>query len=554
MLAWSGLCLYLVGGASLMAQHNYELYNQGDVIYISPGEVVTVRGDVHMQGGQLANRGFLEVQGNLYSDSAFQQTGTGTLRLENNDVNVADTQFVTGSWAVRGGQAAIGVDDGSFYDLELANTQGVVYLVGTGNVADVRNSIDFQPAGASGTPPANRLVTHDLSTGVPTNGSGYSAVFGLMNPTPGFSGLTNNTVSSNGNSSPVDVGYIQGRFRRAIAGTGGQYPYVLGLEPAGTGSQRGVQYVRLDFGANDYDVVAGYFETGSPNVISGSPVECGFNINYFGGLDHGEWIFDDLGMGRGSYEVWVWPQDDNFAPQSTWFITKDDSVRGNLGQCGPSPVGLSRSAFSGFSEFGVAGGTVVFPVTLAALVATPRQNAYIEVGWTTVAESNSERFEVERAVEIAGAPQGPFRYLGERVAAGNSAVALAYTWDDYAVTPDMNYWYRLKMVDRDGSFEYTAPVRARLEPGDSEVLLRVFPNPSTQPSVWAEIIWPEPTEARLALTDARGRLVHTGRVRLEAGLNRVSIPLAELAVGLYQLRVTGRGRTISRKLVRSGEE
>ena len=56
----------------------------------------------------------------------------------------------------------VGVDDGSFYDLELANSQGVVYLVNTGAganpqfVADVRNSVNFTAQ------VTNNLVTADV--------------------------------------------------------------------------------------------------------------------------------------------------------------------------------------------------------------------------------------------------------------------------------------------------------------------------------------------------------------------------------------------------------
>ena len=111
----------------------------------------------------------------MYSDNLFQQRGGGTTRLINDDVNSGEMQFISGSYAVRGGQAAIGVNDGSFYNLELSNDQGVVWLNGTGNVADVRNNVDFNGPGAA---TVNRIITHDPAA-IPTNGSGYTAVFGV---------------------------------------------------------------------------------------------------------------------------------------------------------------------------------------------------------------------------------------------------------------------------------------------------------------------------------------------------------------------------------------
>ena len=237
---------------TLNAQHNNELYNYGALIHVQAGAEVHVWGDVHMREatGNLQNNGLIKVQGHSYSDNLFQQSGTGTYRVENSDVNIGERQFIQGSYAVRGGQAQTGVNDGSFYDLELANDQGIVYLVGTGNIADVRNSVDYN-IGAT----HNRIVTHDIgATGAiiyPANGSAYSAVFGVMNPTAGLATQVDNSTSVGGNMSTFDAGYVQGNLRRAINAAGGQYGYVLGLEPAGAGAQRGHDPVRAEDGLGD---------------------------------------------------------------------------------------------------------------------------------------------------------------------------------------------------------------------------------------------------------------------------------------------------------------
>ena len=268
----------LVLASQVFAQHNNELYSDGALIHVEPGAEVYVRGDVHLVGTSttLENNGLIQVEGNMYSNNTFQQRGTGTVRLYNENVNTGALQFLDGSFAVRGGQAQIGVDDGSFYNLELANDQGIVYLIGTGNVADVQNSVDFAPAAASAS--VNKIITHDISS-LPANGSGYSAVFGLMNSSAGLGNMSSNTVDLGGNMSPIDAGYIQGKFRRAVDPAGGIYGYPMGLEPAGPGTARGVQYVHLNLGANNYDVIEGYFQNGSTNIITGSPVQCLYAID-----------------------------------------------------------------------------------------------------------------------------------------------------------------------------------------------------------------------------------------------------------------------------------
>lgn len=129
-----GVCLLL--SAQTFSQHNNELYNDGALIHVQSGAEIHVLGDVHMKKttAELENNGLIKTHGNSYSDALFQNTGTGTYRIENSDVNTTERQFIQGSFAARGGQSKIGVDDGSFYNLELANSQGVVYLSVSANL------------------------------------------------------------------------------------------------------------------------------------------------------------------------------------------------------------------------------------------------------------------------------------------------------------------------------------------------------------------------------------------------------------------------------------
>jgi Fe-S cluster assembly scaffold protein SufB len=209
---------------TVCAQHNYEFFNNGALVHVQAGAEIHVNGDVHnyQSIGRLENNGLIVCQGNMYSDNQFQQRGTGTTRLRNNNVNAGQVQFINGSYAVRGGQSQIGVNDGSFFNLELANDQGIVWLNGSGYVADVRNVVDFNGVGA---PVVNRIVTAN-PTALPANGSNYPAVFGIMNPTAGHGSALDNTVVTNGNNSGVDNGYVQGKLRRAVSAAGGIYNFV----------------------------------------------------------------------------------------------------------------------------------------------------------------------------------------------------------------------------------------------------------------------------------------------------------------------------------------
>lgn len=542
--------LGLLWFASGTAQHNFELNNQGALLRVQAGADVFVQGDVHMEGSTaLFNHdGFLEVQGNMYSDNLFQQRGTGTVRMENNDVNTGERQFIEGSYAVRGGQTQIGNNDGSFYNLELANTQGMVHLVGNGNVADVRNAVDFLPAAATGSPPRNRIVTHDTAA-LPANGSAYNAVFGMMNPNPSLATFLNNSVGAGGNSSNVDAGYVQGNLRRAIAPGGGSYGYLVGLEPAGAGAARGFQYILLDFTSSTYDVVNSYYEQGSPNVIGGAPAECGYAINYFAGADHGEWMFSaENAAGTGDYEVVIWPQDGTWPAQSVWFVTKDNAIQGTLGDCGPTPTGLDRTAFSGFlspSEFDFAGSSVVLDANELLLSALPVDNRYINVRWQNLEERMLSSYVLERSSDNQF-----FGKIAERNPQGNDNQAWTYEHPDYDVLADVDYFYRVRYSDQNGNEYLSNTVQARLGANGLASEIHLYPVPVGGEGMTLQITAPEEKAYEATVYDPIGRLVWRESILAPPGLSERQIGTGEWAVGTYFMHLRSGNESLVKEIVR----
>ncbi len=529
----------------LFAQHNNEFYNNGAEVTIQSGAEVYVMGDFHnyQATGLLRNDGFVEIQGHALSDNLFQQRGTGTTRFINNDVNAGETQYISGSYAVRGGQAVIGVNDGSFYDLQLGNDQGIVWLNGAGNIADVRNSVNFN---GPTSPVVNRIITHD-PLALPANGSGYTATFGLMNPAAGLGGLLNNTVSSNGNMSGTDNGYIQGNFRRAVLPAGGTYNYVLGLQPGGAGAQLGMQYMNLIISANTYDVVSGYFQTGLNNVF---PIvaECsGYVLNYWGGTDHGQWVMSDItGAGAGTFEVRVWPQDDNFPANTVWTVTKDNSILGTANDCGPTPVGLDRAGFNGTGQFGVAGSSILLPAELLNIWANPNTD-YIEVGWIVGSEINLDRYELQRSENGLN-----FETITTIDAVGATQSEQNYSFKDYNVGRNKDYYYRYQSVDHDLYTEFSPIVNAKLVGSENfaESIL-LYPNP-TNGSLFMELTLELNSEIGMTIVNSTGQQIESRTIQGYNGNNIFTLNANDWASGVYFIQITElrTGEVVHRKVIK----
>lgn len=502
--------------------------------------------------GLLQNDGLIKTQGNSYSDNLFQQRGTGIYRIENSAVNTGERQKIEGNFSVRSsGSTNKGVDDGSFYDLELANDQGVVYLVDTyaspvgDYVADVRNDVDYW-AGAT----YNRIITHDVGlTGLivpPANGQNYSAMFGVMNVT---GTMTNNTVAVNGSMSGTDVGYVQGRMRKQISPAGGSYQFVLGLEPAGSGAQRGMQYARIDFTANTYDVIEGYFSSGMSNAFAPATECSGYLMDYFGGSDHGQWVFDNPTGGLGTYEMWVWPQDHNFPAKSVWMISKDNAIAGTADQCGASPVGLSRGGFNGFSTFGVVASDIwLLPVELMGINAQGIVD-HIAVTWDVASESDFSHYELERSDDGTS-----FEKITEIQGVGNTTDQQSYSFDDYDVRYFQPYYYRLISVDIDGSYEYSATVLGSINKeinGFDLESMMVYPNPTVD-QFMISLFTSENRDLEMNIYNPLGQVIESRDLKIQEGNTVMKVDSDEWAPGVYLIELVdvNTSETINKRIVK----
>lgn len=95
----------------------------------------------------------------------------------------------------------------------------------------------------------------------------------------------------------------------------------------------------------------------------------------------------------------------------------------------------------------------------------------INLNWATQQEQNSARFVILRSTDNKN-----WNEIGEVQAAGNSTVKIEYSFTDYSTTA-AQFFYRLKIVDLDGSVEYSEIRQVNLA-GTSKV--SVFPNPATE--------------------------------------------------------------------------
>ncbi len=90
------------------------------------------------------------------------------------------------------------------------------------------------------------------------------------------------------------------------------------------------------------------------------------------------------------------------------------------------------------------------PVSLLSFTGKRKTAETVDLLWQTAQEKNAQEFEVERKLNW----NAPFEKVGKVAAVGNTSSLQSYTYLDANAHTYYSY-YRLKMIDQDGSFKYT---------------------------------------------------------------------------------------------------
>jgi hypothetical protein len=133
---------------------------------------------------------------------------------------------------------------------------------------------------------------------------------------------------------------------------------------------------------------------------------------------------------------------------------------------GTNPFSLSRSGITSFSPFSVVSNAGVLPLTLLDFEGKNISANENLLTWKTSNEENFSHFELERSNDATH-----FSFVG-KIESNPKSI---YQYTDNQFFTGKNY-YRLKMVDKDGRFEYSNVIF--LENKNKVKSLSVYPNPS----------------------------------------------------------------------------
>ena len=166
------------------------------------------------------------------------------------------------------------------------------------------------------------------------------------------------------------------------------------------------------------------------------------------------------------------------------------------------------------------------PISLSYFDAK-KENNQNQLSWTTESEKNGSIFEIEKSVNGKS-----WAKLGEVTAKGNTTRRENYSFTDK--NPAATNYYRLKMVDRDGSYEYSKIVSAN---NGKSAVINLFPNP-VQERLNLNIESQDINEANIQVINMNGQVVLVSKNTIGRSNTPISIDVNELQSGIYFIKIT----------------
>jgi len=203
---------------------------------------------------------------------------------------------------------------------------------------------------------------------------------------------------------------------------------------------------------------------------------------------------------------------------------------------------VTQTGLTSFSDFTMSDATNPLPVELLAFNAQYRGTS-VHLSWKTASELNTLRYEIQRRTV------GDWEALGSVDARGSADTPFEYSYADSILPQADRYLYRLKMIDRDGSFEYSREVLVQALKPDGFRLFVNYPNPFN-PSTTISFSLPSEQFVTIRVLDATGReveLLQSGM--LPAGVHSSLFFARDLPSGVYTCVVTAGGEVRTGRIV-----
>lgn len=182
------------------------------------------------------------------------------------------------------------------------------------------------------------------------------------------------------------------------------------------------------------------------------------------------------------------------------------------------------------------------PVALMSFKAlAEEEQQQILIYWSTASEQNNQGFDLQRRTEGSTAFES-IAWLTGQVSSSSFA---DYAFTDQKVKGGIDYYYRLRQVDHDGTETYSDVVNARLNSQASDI--KVFPNPSPGLST---VQFPRDISGQvyMEVLNTQGQVIGVQLFETNGGAE-LEVDLSQQAEGVYFLKFEINDRQIVKQII-----
>jgi len=183
------------------------------------------------------------------------------------------------------------------------------------------------------------------------------------------------------------------------------------------------------------------------------------------------------------------------------------------------------------------------PLPLSLLSFTAKRSGAFKAAltWKTTQEVNFHSFDLEKATD------GQTFAKVANIRAGNQS-ANTYQFTDNNATGERSF-YRLKMIDKDGSFRYSNIVLVTLGKQENSVN-EFYPNPIINQPATINVMAKEAGIWTITATNMMGQTINLPTKTLVKGINQLSLNVDALPAGVHFVKLENNGEVFVRKLVK----
>lgn len=191
---------------------------------------------------------------------------------------------------------------------------------------------------------------------------------------------------------------------------------------------------------------------------------------------------------------------------------------------------LTGSMVAGITAIAIGSTSFILPVKLVSFSAK-EQNCMVEVSWITAEEINSSKYELEQSTD--GIYFNKIATVNSRNADNGSSYFTTIKQQK------QNSYYRLKMVDKDGRFEYSGIISLRSNCSGVIDHMNLYPNPVTTSTgqLTLEFNLKYTGNVRIAITNSLGQELINQYITIISGVEVYKLNSNSLQAGVYYLQM-----------------